>query len=139
MRSVQPAQTNERAANVVVDCSSPCETHLCSVHNGNDFMRQFSKTYDRKHTFLANSYSLQLHFKKISKYITYEWSACFHGKFSLCCRSSKVFCERQFALQRQEPEKDQKNFDVSPPGKISADVHGCFNPFGKLSRMGKSG
>jgi len=31
---VQPAQTNERAANVVVDSSSPCETHLCGVHNG---------------------------------------------------------------------------------------------------------
>jgi len=50
-----------------------------------------------------------------------------------------VFCERQFALQRQQPQKDQKNLDVSPLGKISADVHGHFNLFGKLSRMGKSG
>jgi len=31
------------------------------------FMRQFSKTDDRKYNSVANAYSLQLHFKKISK------------------------------------------------------------------------
>ena len=36
MSSVQPAQKNERAANVVVDSSSPFQTHLCGVHNDND-------------------------------------------------------------------------------------------------------
>jgi len=69
----------------------------------------------------------------------YEWIACFHGEFSLWCRSSNVFCERQFAMQCQQPQKDQQNVDVAPPEKISADVHGYFNPFGKLSRIGKSG
>jgi len=49
----------------IVDSSSSCETHLCGVHNGKDFVRQFSKIYDRKYTILANSHSLQLHFKKI--------------------------------------------------------------------------
>jgi len=34
--SVQQAQTNERAANVVVDSSSPFQTHLCGVHIDND-------------------------------------------------------------------------------------------------------
>jgi len=37
---------------------------------------------------VANSYSLQLHLKKISKYSRYECSACFHGEFSLWCRNS---------------------------------------------------
>jgi len=34
--SVQPAQTNERAANVVIDSSSPFQTQLCGVRNDND-------------------------------------------------------------------------------------------------------
>ena len=42
-------------------------------------------------------------------------------------------------MQCQQPQKDQQNVDVAPPEKISADVHGYFNPFGKLSRIGKSG
>jgi len=32
MISVQPAQTNERTANEVVDSSSPFQTQLCGVH-----------------------------------------------------------------------------------------------------------
>jgi len=38
--------------------------------------------------------------------------------------NGKAFCERLFALHRQQPEQDKQNFDVSPPGKISADAHG---------------
>jgi len=58
---------------------------------------------------------------------------------SLSCRNNKELCERPFALQRQQHEKDKQNVDVAPPGKISADAHGYFHPFNKLSRMGKSG
>jgi len=32
MSSLQPAQTNERTENVVVDSSSPFQTQLCGVH-----------------------------------------------------------------------------------------------------------
>jgi len=32
-----------------------------------------------------------------------------------------IFCIRPFALHRQ------KNVDFAPPGKISADAHGCYN------------
>jgi len=35
-----------------------------------------------------------------------------------------MFCIRQFALHRQQPEKDEQNVDFSPPGRISADAHG---------------
>ena len=41
--------------------------------------------------------------------------------FSLC---HKAFCERPFALHRQQHENDKQSVDVSPPGKISADAHG---------------
>jgi len=68
-----------------------------------------------------------------------EWSACFHGEFSLWCRNTKAFCERPFALQRPQPENNKQNVDVVPPGKVSAAAHGYFNPFSKLSCMGKSG
>ena len=34
--SVQPAQTNERAANLAANSSSPFQTHLCGVHTDND-------------------------------------------------------------------------------------------------------
>jgi len=37
-------------------------------------------------------------------------------------RKSNAFCERQFALHRQPPEKYKQNADVAPPGKISADA-----------------
>jgi len=36
------------------------------------------------------------------------------------------FCERPFALHRQQTEKDKQNVDFDPPGKISADAH-VFN------------
>jgi len=32
-------------------------------------------------------------------------------------RKAKAFCERTFALHRQQPEKDKRNFDVAPPWK----------------------
>jgi len=41
----------------------------------------------------------------------------------LSCRNSKTFRERTLALHRQQPDKNQQNVDVSPPGKISADAH----------------
>ena len=36
-------------------------------------------------------------------------------------RNGKAFCERPFALHRQQ------NFDVANPGNISADDHGCID------------
>jgi len=42
-------------------------------------------------------------------------------------RKGKEFCERQFALDRQQPESDKQNFDVAPAGKLSADLHGCID------------
>jgi len=39
-----------------------------------------------------------------------------------------IFCVRPFALHllRQQTEKDMQNVDFAPPpGKISADAHGC--------------
>jgi len=32
----------------------------------------------------------------------------------------KAFCERPFALHRQQPEHDKQNVDNAPPRKISA-------------------
>jgi len=41
-------------------------------------------------------------------------------------RKGKAFCEGLFALHRQKPEKDKKNFDVaSPTQKIYANARGC--------------
>jgi len=53
MSSVQPAQTNGRTANVVVDSSSPFQTQLCGVHGRrkNFFQgritREFSQNFSR--------------------------------------------------------------------------------------------
>jgi len=33
------------------------------------------------------------------------------------CRNCKVFCERPFALQREQPEKDKQNVDFAHPWK----------------------
>jgi len=68
-----------------------------------------------------------------------QWSACFHGEFSLWCGNRKAFCELPFALQSKQSQNDKKNVDVAPLVKISADAHGCFHPFNKLSHMGESG
>ena len=38
------------------------------------------------------------------------------------CRKGKAFCERRFALHRQQPEKDAKCL-LCPSEKFSADVH----------------
>jgi len=43
--------------------------------------------------------------------------------FSLWCRKGKAFCERVFALHRQQHGKDKQNIEFVPPGKISADSH----------------
>jgi len=43
-----------------------------------------------------------------------EWSACFHGEFSLRCCKDKAFFESPFALHRQLHEKDRQNIDVTP-------------------------
>jgi len=39
-------------------------------------------------------------------------------------RKGKAFCERLFALHRQQPVKDKQILDLAPHGKISADAHG---------------
>jgi len=39
------------------------------------------------------------------------------------CRKGKAFCERAFALHRQQPENHKQNVDVPRRGKISADAH----------------
>jgi len=41
----------------------------------------------------------------------------------LSFRIGKTFRERTFALHHQQPDKDQQNVDVAPPGKISVDAH----------------
>jgi len=33
-------------------------------------------------------------------------------------RKRKAFCERPFALHRQQPEKDKRSFDVPPLEKV---------------------
>jgi len=39
-------------------------------------------------------------------------------------RKGKAFCERSFALHRQQPEKDkQQNVDAAHPRRLSADAH----------------
>jgi len=42
----------------------------------------------------------------------------YQGAF-LWCRKDEAFCERQFTLHRQQPEKDKQKDDFAPPGKIS--------------------
>ena len=44
-----------------------------------------------------------------------EWSACFHGAFSLWCRNSKAFCERPFPLQRQQPKNISNMMTLPTP------------------------
>ena len=47
---------------------------------------------------------------------------CNMGHF-LWCRKGNAFCERPFALHRQQPEKDKQSVDVAPPtGKIAASL-----------------
>jgi len=43
--------------------------------------------------------------------------------FSLLSRKSKAFCERAFAVNRQQCENDKENVEVIP-GKFSANAHG---------------
>jgi len=49
------------------------------------------------------------------------------GPFHLWCKNGKAFCERLFALHRQQREMDKKNGNMAPPGKISPDSHGYVN------------
>jgi len=42
--SVQPAQTNERATNVVADCSNLISDFLCGVNNDNDIYASIQQT-----------------------------------------------------------------------------------------------
>jgi len=49
-----------------------------------------------------------------------QWRAFFANVavtwcISLWCRKGKAFCERLFALHRQQPEKDKQNVDCDPP------------------------
>ena len=70
---------------------------------------------------------------------TLQLRHCFHGIFSLWCRNSKTFCERPFALQHQQHEKDTKNVDITSPGKISVDAHGpwLLSPFQQVFTYGQ--
>ena len=47
-----------------------------------------------------------------------------HGAFSLWFEKVKVFCERPFALLRQQPENHIQMSTLAPHGKVSADAHG---------------
>jgi len=51
------------------------------------------------------------------------------GHFLCGVEIVKRYLNVQYALQRQQPEKDKQNVDVLL-GKISADAHGveCFTP-----------
>ena len=49
--------------------------------------------------------------------IAVRWSNFF------LCRKGKALCKRPFEWHRQQPEKYKQNFDVSLPGKITADAH----------------
>jgi len=40
------------------------------------------------------------------------------GPFLYGVEGGKAFCERPFALHRQQAEKDKQNVDVAPPGKF---------------------
>jgi len=53
----------------------------------------------------------------------------FMGHFLCGVEIVKRYLNVQYALQRQQPEKDKQNVDVLL-GKISADAHGveCFTP-----------
>ena len=55
---------------------------------------------------------------------TFVYSIEQQWAFSLWHRQGKAFCVRQFALQRQQPETDKKNFVFTTSRKISADTHG---------------
>jgi len=68
------------------------------------------------HKLVSNSYAAP--FEKDFK-IDASGTRAFVGHF-LWCRNSKAFCERPFALQWQQPEKDQQHVCVAPPGKMSA-------------------
>ena len=64
--SVQPAQTNERTANIVIDCSSPIQTQMYEISN--DIYRPIQQKLKR----MTESTPLQqtrihLHLNKISK------------------------------------------------------------------------
>jgi len=45
------------------------------------------------------------------------------GACSLWCKKGKAFCERAFALHRQQHGKDKQNIEFTHPGKVSADAH----------------
>jgi len=55
-----------------------------------------------------------------------------NGAFSLWCRKGKAFCQRSFALLRQQPERNEQIVDFAPPGKISSDVRGVKVSFGTI-------
>ena len=48
-----------------------------------------------------------------------SWLLPLHGAFCFCCKSKgKAFCERPFALHRQQLENDRQNGDVVPLKKF---------------------
>jgi len=83
------------------------------------FMRQFSKSCNR---WLEVPILWQTRIAYSSTWKRFqnrcEWSACFHGEFSLWCRNRTPFCKRPFALQRQQLENNKQNVDVVPLEKF---------------------
>jgi len=82
---VQPAQTNASTPNLV-NSSNPIQTRVSAILNNSDIGLYPKSTKalkdDRKYTLLANAiiHTTWIRFQKGC-----QWSACFHGEFSLRC------------------------------------------------------
>jgi len=94
--SVQPAQTNERTANIVIDCSSPIQTQMYEISN--DIYRPIQQKLKR----MTESTPLQqtrihLHLNKISKQMWMErvlsWGISFESilRTSICIATSATW------------------------------------------------
>ena len=61
------------------------------------------------------------------RYASVQYGAC-----SLWCKKAKAFCERAFALHRQQHGKDKQNIEFPHPGKVSAVAHASDLNFFKI-------
>jgi len=61
------------------------------------------------------------------RYAPVQYGAC-----SLWCKKAKAFCERAFALHRQQHGKDKQNIEFTHPGKVSAVAHASDLNFLKI-------
>jgi len=71
MSSTQPAQTNDRTANVVVDRSSPFQTLLCGVHGRRKDLFQGGTTVGFFKFFLGGDKSGEIFFPLETKKTTF--------------------------------------------------------------------